>query len=181
MPSWSTVEPAELKAIVQYIKTFSPRWRKEKVGTPLPLPHDPWARDADKARRRGRVVYHGVARCWQCHPSYLGEDEIRRLQSRLPVNERLPLRANPRQPLSVPTEYGPTLAPAFKKYQLRGGNRPSDVFRTIATGIPGTPMPAWHPKLSGRELWALTHYVRSLVGLEPGIKDNESQTRVNRK
>lgn len=42
-------------------------------------------------------------------------------------------------------------------------------------------MQAWHPQLSGRDLWALVHYVRSVMGLEPKALDKESQTHVNRK
>lgn len=41
------------------------------------------------------------------------------------------------------------------------GNRPSDIFRTVTRGIPGTAMAAFDP-LSASDRFALAHYVQSL-------------------
>jgi mono/diheme cytochrome c family protein len=44
---------------------------------------------------------------------------------------------------------------------FRGGSRPADIYRRIANGIEGTPMPS-APTLSSDEIWALVAYVRNL-------------------
>ncbi len=57
------------------------------------------------------------------------------------------------------------------KESFRGGRRPLDVYRRLACGIHGTPMPSFGDTtgeagaagLSERELWALTHYALSLA------------------
>lgn len=53
--------------------------------------------------------------------------------------------------------------------QLRGGQRPVDIYLRIHQGIPGTPMPAHGPRrpgatgaLTDAEIWNLVDYVRSL-------------------
>lgn len=45
---------------------------------------------------------------------------------------------------------------------FRGGSRPQDLYRRIAGGIPGTPMPAMGKSLKAEEIWAIVHFVKSL-------------------
>jgi mono/diheme cytochrome c family protein len=45
---------------------------------------------------------------------------------------------------------------------FRNGSTPSDIFRTITTGLNGTPMKAYAKEATTQERWDLTHYVRSL-------------------
>jgi len=44
----------------------------------------------------------------------------------------------------------------------RGGSTAYDIFRTITTGIDGTPMPSHEENLTTAERWQLTHFVQSL-------------------
>lgn len=44
---------------------------------------------------------------------------------------------------------------------MRGGDEPEQIYRRIANGIEGTPMPS-APTLSSDEIWALVAYVKSL-------------------
>jgi mono/diheme cytochrome c family protein len=46
---------------------------------------------------------------------------------------------------------------------MRGGDGPQQIYRRIANGIEGTPMPS-APTLSSEEIWALVAYVQSLSG-----------------
>lgn len=55
---------------------------------------------------------------------------------------------------------------------FRGGNLPSDVYRRIANGIEGTPMPS-SPTLTTEEIWALVSYVKSLPFEDQGAPKNE--------
>ncbi|MDK1023122.1 MAG: c-type cytochrome [Gammaproteobacteria bacterium] len=45
---------------------------------------------------------------------------------------------------------------------FRGGNRVEDIFRTMATGMDGTPMPSFADSLKADDLWDLAHYIKSL-------------------
>lgn len=44
----------------------------------------------------------------------------------------------------------------------RGGGDPKDIYYRLATGLDGTPMPAYKESIDPPELWALTQYVLSL-------------------
>ena len=46
---------------------------------------------------------------------------------------------------------------------MKGGNRPADVYRTLATGMDGAPMPSYRDSIPAGDLWHLVHYLRSLV------------------
>lgn len=48
----------------------------------------------------------------------------------------------------------------FRAGDFRGGNTPEDLYRRIADGISGTPMPA--AKLEPEQIWHLVNFVRSL-------------------
>lgn len=46
---------------------------------------------------------------------------------------------------------------------FRAGGEPADLYRSIATGINGTPMPAYGTSISPEDTWALVHFIRSLA------------------
>lgn len=72
------VPPQELNAIIQYIKTFSPRWQAEPPGDPVVESADPFGGSGHRpspgvkaqAVELGKKVYHGLAQCSQCHAAY---------------------------------------------------------------------------------------------------------------
>jgi len=68
---------ADLHDILQYIKTFSPKWKEEKPGEPIKMAADPYGanRRAD-AIAMGKKVYHAKAQCSGCHPSYVTHQEL---------------------------------------------------------------------------------------------------------
>src|SRR5246127_1894709 len=41
MPIWNTFDPQQKADLIAYIKTFSPRWEKEKAGQPITIPPEP--------------------------------------------------------------------------------------------------------------------------------------------
>ena len=45
---------------------------------------------------------------------------------------------------------------------FRAGDAPEDLWRSIATGINGTPMGSFSGNLSGEEIWDIVHFVQSL-------------------
>lgn len=54
----------------------------------------------------------------------------------------------------------------FQGGVFRAGETPQDLWRTIATGINGTPMGAFGDNLTGEQIWDLVHFVQELS--QPG-------------
>ncbi|ADO68196.1 c-type cytochrome [Stigmatella aurantiaca] len=86
MLPWDVPE-ADVEAVVQYLKTFSPRWREEAPGQPLAMSEDPWKGREGEAVERGKAVYHvasaGHAGCSACHIAYLPKPELEALTERV--------------------------------------------------------------------------------------------------
>ena len=164
MPAWSSLSDEDANAVIQYIKTFSNRWEKERTGRPIALGNDPWS-DTTAASRAGRTIYHGKAGCWTCHPSYAPRAEIlrARAETMIPREARdVPWRDELLRSEPTKTLHGVLSPPDFLADPLRSGESTADIARTVAAGIGGTPMPSFHEQLSPREVWAVAHYVYAL-------------------
>lgn len=61
------------------------------------------------------------------------------------------------------------LPPDFTVNTLRAGRSPSDLYRIIAAGVPGTAMPTWDGSLPREDIWAIAHFVDHLR--ESGIAE----------
>ena len=165
MRAWKDVPDDDLAAIVQFLKTLSPRFRDERPGQPVATSPDPWTgREADGAAR-GRVVYHGLGRCQSCHPAYAAPAEIQAFARDAGV--QVEPRPHPDQPLLVRSDFGrPLRATDFRVGPLRAvrpDHRGEDLYRAIAAGLGGTAMPTWKGALPEADLWALVHYVDALA------------------
>lgn len=151
MRGWSLGD-RELDALIQYLKTFSPRWGRESppARTEVATLPDPWRDDPAGAVREGERVYHHEALCATCHPAYQSGDAR---------------RPDPGAPVAhYEAAYGAwALSPDFRRHPLRAGAAVDDLHRAIAFGVGGTPMPTWQGALPDRALWALAYYVRSLT------------------
>jgi len=166
MQAWQVPE-TELDDLIQYVKSFAARWRSETAGEELAISADPWAGRDGEALARGARVYHGLAQCAvACHPAYVTRAEIAAFTKELTGIDLRELRADIYQPVAKDSDYGfKILPPDFTFNPLRGGDTLADVYRAIASGIGGTAMPTWKNVLPETDLWALAHYVRSLVDL----------------
>jgi len=150
----------ELDAVVHYIKTFSPRWREDTPGEPIELPKDPWLPDMDAAKVRGQIVYHTILRCPACHPAYLDRETIAELH---PNGAPDWLRDDLHTGVTRESLFGHLTAPDFKVRALRTEGTPEMLYRSIAAGLGGTPMPTWQGAVSDEDLWAVVHYVCALL------------------
>jgi mono/diheme cytochrome c family protein len=169
MRGWDGIPEANLKAMVQYLKTFSPRWKDEAAGDAiLPTP-DPWKGREAEGAARGRALYHGLAQCTSCHPSYLSKQGIDLASRQLTGNPTSDFRDDLYGSVMKESDYGVKLLPPdFTRSDLRSvreGHRLEDLYRIIASGVGGTAMPTWRGVLPEGDLWALAHYVDSLVAL----------------
>ena len=133
MPSWAN--PADGHSLperdrwdlVDYVKTFSERFKTERVQPPIDIPTPPFASAHDAAPellREGRLVYR-VLQCWSCH-GMTGKGDGPSASTLLDDWE-VPIR-----PLD------------FTKGNFKFGDTPADVYRTFNTGLAGTPMPTFY-------------------------------------
>lgn len=173
----------ERNAVVQYIKTFSERWKTETPGERIkPDGTDPWAGRESEAIEVGKKLYHlsGVekdaqgnmksvlAGCNACHPSYLGKDELAALGSKV-LGAPPAVRDDLFRPALKESEYTVgdkkigVLPTDFLFHPIKTGTEPVSLFRTIAAGIGGTAMPTWKGSLKDEDIWAIVHYVKSLA------------------
>ncbi|NMO14031.1 c-type cytochrome [Pyxidicoccus fallax] len=135
MFAWD-VPDADVDAVVQYLKTFSPRWREESPGQPLAVSSDPWKGRESEAVERGKVVYHvagaGNAGCASCHVAYLPRAELAALMRKalgrdVDLSKADPYTAQPRDSdhavvvdsKGEPTQLAKVLPPDFLFHPLR--------------------------------------------------------------
>jgi mono/diheme cytochrome c family protein len=174
MISWDLPD-AELDAVIQYVKTFSPKWQKELPGDPLVPSSDPWAEKHDEGVKLGRILYHSVAQCSSCHPGFASKQEIyeesKQLKPESPTVEfredlfhpsptdSMDYSLDGKHPLRI-------MPPDFTQKPLRSvveKTALSDLYRVISLGINGAAMPPWRESLTEEQIWALSHYVKSLM------------------
>jgi mono/diheme cytochrome c family protein len=131
-------------AVTEYLKTFSNRFKTEKPLDPIairavPLP----SRDLITLGKR----MYTESGCSQCH----GEEGKGNATS---ANELKDESGNP----IVATDL--TLKP------FKSGSDPEDLYRTLSTGLNGTPMPSYADALTPKERWALVFYILSIATQE---------------
>jgi mono/diheme cytochrome c family protein len=164
----------QLETVVgEYLKEeIISRWIKpERLITKVPAPQ-PSFDFQHPARpqlvRIGSELFRGKANCTQCHgDTGIGDGQTENYDDW--TNDWLKtVGVDP----FFPETFQPFIdAGAFRPRHVRprnlrmpvfrGGNRPEDIYRRIADGIEGTPMPS-APTLSPQEIWALVAYVQSL-------------------
>ncbi len=170
MLNWDGVPEKDLVAIVQYVKTFSPRWKEEEPGDAIVPTPDPWKGKEAAGVVRGKKLYHGLAQCLGCHPSFASRQEIYAAAKELTGNGTTDFRDDMYGSVLKDSDYGVKLLPPdFTRSDLRSirpDHRLEDIYRVIASGVGGTAMPTWRGSLPEDDIWALAHYVDSLVALK---------------
>ena len=141
MPSWEVIGDRNLRAVVEYIKTFSPRWNTEAPGASISIPPEP--ADDGASRARGKELFATMG-CFNCHGAAGRGDGPSAAELKDDWGERI-----------VPFDFS-------SGARLKSGDKPEDVYRTFMTGLNGTPMPSYADNLKPDEAWALVHYVRAL-------------------
>lgn len=179
MLAWD-VSDVELGDLISYVKAFSPRWLTEKAGDPIVLSTDPWMGRQEAGIDRGKRVYHGLAQCAvACHPAYATRPEIFGFTKELTGTRVEEFRSDLYASVPKPSDFGTTIVPPdFTFNKLRSGETPADIARTIASGVGGTAMPTWKNVLPDPDLWAMAHYVRSLVALRDTPAADELRARL---
>jgi cytochrome c oxidase cbb3-type subunit I/II len=151
MPAWYELPINDRLAVIQYIKyvlavdrsdpskpyayfTEEPPAQPLYIGTP-PAP-------SQDILAHGKDVWQN-AKCWSCH-GQTGE-------------------GNGQEVGGLKDDLGFPMRPAnLTSGQFKSGPRVEDIFRTISTGLSGTPMPSYRDSISDADRWALAYYILSL-------------------
>jgi mono/diheme cytochrome c family protein len=110
MLEWD-VPDGELANIIQYIKTFSPKWLKEKPGAPIVPTPDPWPGQEQAAIQRGKELYHVTTQCAGCHPNYATKADVAAMTMKLKKFQVTSFRDDMYGSILKESEYRTTLAP----------------------------------------------------------------------
>ena len=140
MPPWGALADQDLKDLVAYVKTFSPRFAKETPDPAITIPPQP--PNTASSIAAGKQTYETVE-CGQCH----GDGG----------------RGDGPSASTLRDEWGQPIKPHdFTTGNLKCGNAPEDVYRVFITGLNGTPMPSFADSITPDKAWQLVHYVLSL-------------------
>ena len=142
----------EVRAVIAYLKSLSPKFAAGPPPAPLAIPAEPPR--TDDAVVRGRTVYT-KAECQECHGREGRGDG--------PSAKDLKIK---------PTD--------LTRRPLKSGPAARDIVRAVVTGLDGTPMPSYHLLLDDRELWDLAYYVASLGGAPQTTPDEREGWHVAR-
>src|SRR5437868_2192198 len=141
MPSWAVLGEPQLREVIEYIKTFSPRWKEEGPGDPIRFAAEPAADAA--SRKRGLALWNSQA-CFNCH-GQTGKGD------------------GP----AVPTlfdDWGYHIRPFdfTSSSHRKCGTMDRDLYRTFLTGMNGTPMPSFADTITADDAWHLVHFLKTL-------------------
>ena len=113
----------------------------ENVPQPVALPSAP--RSTNETIELGKKLYEDTG-CVKCHGT-LGRGDGPSA-STLKDDSGYPIRA----------------ANLAQRWTFRGGSSREDIFRTMSTGLNGTPMPSFLDALTPEQRWAITDFIASL-------------------
>ena len=141
MPGFGHMPEAQRLEVIEFVKSFHREfWAGREIKTvaiPAPPPPTP------ERIARGRQLYRD-ADCLACHGDRGRGDG--------PSAPTLKDASELRMPVTD------LMSPA----RFKNGARPEDVYRTLMTGLAGTPMPSYADSLEPEQVWDLVYYVLSL-------------------
>lgn len=143
MPGFRHMPEEQRLEVLEYVKSLNRRfWERPEVRTVAVPPVPPVTAER---LARGRQLY-ADAECLACHgPAGRGDGPS---APTLKDSRDLPIAATD---LTRPRRF-------------KNGARPEDLYRTLVTGLAGTPMPSYADALEPDQVWDLVHYVLSLSG-----------------
>ncbi len=141
MPSFRHMPEEQRLELLEYVKSLNPKfWERQEIKT-VAIPPVPAV--SGERMARGRQLY-ADAECLACH----GE------RGRGDGPSAPTLRDGRDLPIAA--------TDLTRSERFKNGARPEDVYRTLATGLAGTPMPSYADSLEPDQVWDLVFYVLSL-------------------
>jgi mono/diheme cytochrome c family protein len=167
MLPWDLSEQ-QLFNVVQYIKTFAPeKWEgaDKKLGDDIVAGKNPYGEaHKESAIQRGKEVYHVVAQCWTCHQAYISKAEFSQISQKInnePITEFDPDMYHVKL---QPSDYGVLgMPPEFTYDYVRSATTVEELYVRLNAGVGGASMASWKGVLQDDEIWAVAHYVKSLM------------------
>src|SRR5882762_4565322 len=145
MPAWLPLTPHNRADMVAYIKTFSPKWKTGKPGSPITIPPEHAATVASILH--GRELFQKME-CWKCHgPAGHGDGPSAKT---LTDNKDDPIR---------PYDFS-----SGSRFMCGVTNR--DLYKIFITGLDGTPMPSFADDIKPADAWDLVPFLRTLQPLD---------------
>jgi mono/diheme cytochrome c family protein len=141
MPSWIELTDQNRADLVAFIKMFSPRWKTEKAGDPIPVPPEP--KLTLESIKHGQQLFQKLE-CWKCHGQE-GRGDGPSASTLTDSNDQ-PIRP-----------YNFAAGSRFKC-----GTTNHDVYKIFMSGLDGTPMPSFADVVKPDEAWDLVHFLRTL-------------------
>jgi len=163
MPTWHELPEKDRIAVIAYVKTFSSRWKDERPEPPIAIGEPP--KPTRELLVSGQALY-ARAKCGECHGDGGKGDGPSAAQLR--DDSKFPIR---------PTD--------FTRGQFKAGGDVRDVYRTMTTGLDGTPMPSFADSMTDDERWAISAYVLSLSAFRDPLTgealrlDDRARARLN--
>lgn len=137
MGMFSQLTDEDITNVIEYVKSFSRRWRKaENYAQPLIFPDPPaWLDDGKQKAthaEKGHALF--ITNCSACHgPAADGQG--------VAVPTLKDIWENPARPSDL------------RQPHLRCGDRPQDIYRVLTTGLNGTPMVSFDATLTPEQRW----------------------------
>ncbi|MGH7304253.1 MAG: c-type cytochrome [Candidatus Rokuibacteriota bacterium] len=138
------LSPAEVRAVIEFIKSLSPRFAQAPAPRLAPIPAA--TATTPEAIARGAKIYV-KGECAECHGR----------EARGDGPSAKDLSVKPSDLTRRPLKSGPTAG---------------DIVRTLVTGLDGTPMPSYYQVLEDDELWDLAYWLAARGGA-PETTDDE--------
>jgi cytochrome c oxidase cbb3-type subunit 2 len=146
MPTWRPLTPQTRVDLIAYIKTFSPKWKTQKAGTPITIP--PETPQTIDSVLHGRQLFDQM-QCWKCHgPEGRGDGP-----SAITLTDD---KGDPIRPYNF-----------HDGDRFRCGESNQDLYKIFITGLDGSPMPSFADSLKPEDAWDLVHFLRTL---QPNVK-----------
>jgi mono/diheme cytochrome c family protein len=144
MPIWNALSKQDRADLVALIKTFSPRWQKEKPGDPIKIPAEPPV--TIQSISHGKALFTKLE-CWKCHgPQGKGDGP-----SAATLTDS---QDNPIRPYNF--------AAGRDDSRFKCGSTNEDIYKIFMTGLDGTPMPSFADTIQPADAWDLVHFLRTL-------------------
>ena len=150
IPQTHIPEP-ELRRVVAYLKTLSPRFG-EPERPAVPVPPAPAA--TPELVAKGARLYKDSG-CPECHGDG-GKGDGPSARKGMKDSRELPI---------VPAD--------LARRPFKRGSDPVETWKSVAVGLDGTPMPSYSDSLEPAEIWAVVLFLESLV--TPGRREPEDR------
>lgn len=141
----------EVRDVIAYVKTLSLRWADGAAPVPIAIVRPA---SLDSLAVKGADLFK-QAGCVECHGESGRGDG--------PSAEKLTSGGRPTRPTDL------------TRRPFKGGDRPEDIYRALAVGLDGSPMPSYRDALDEDQMWALAVHVTRLAppGAQPVLTGDE--------